>query len=103
MEHFLRFNTTMKRLLLYITLALFLFACQAERQSTAVRYPDPPNQPPRRPSGPAVIVDHVMPPHPDKDEDENEKGRKEDGSNKKPTRSSGKDQGKDRDNDRKRR
>ncbi|MGM0532607.1 MAG: hypothetical protein ACQER7_14765 [Bacteroidota bacterium] len=90
----------MKRLLLYITLALFLFACQAERESTAVRYPDPPNQPPRRPSGPAVVIDHAMPPHPDKDEDENEKERKEDGSNRKPSRDEKKD--KDKDDGRKR-
>jgi|GEM_PF-5861544 len=87
-----------------ILLAVFLFACQTGKESTGIRYPEPPNKPPRIPSGPAVIVDHVMPPHPDKDEDENEKGRK-DGSEKKPTRDSGKDKnkGKERDNDRNRR
>lgn len=87
---------TMKKLL-FILLAVFLFACQAEKESTGIRYPDPPNQPPRIPSAPAVIVDHAMQPHPDKDEEENEKGRK-DGSNKKPSR--GED--KDKDNGRKR-
>ncbi|MFW5943777.1 MAG: hypothetical protein ACOCTU_00825 [Bacteroidota bacterium] len=92
----------MKNLFFLIILALFLFACQAEKESRSVRYPEPPNKPPRVPSGPAVIVDQAMPLPPDKD-DGNKKGRKEDDSNKKPTRDSVKEKGKDRDNDRNRR
>jgi hypothetical protein len=92
----------MKKILMLILLAVFLFACQTGKESTAVRYPDPPNKPPRIPSGPAVLVDYLIPPHPDDDDDENKKGRK-DGSEEKPTRSSGKDKNKGRDNDRNRR
>ena len=92
----------MKRLLLLILLALFLFACHTERKSTGVRYPDPPNQPPRIPSEPAVIVDQVLPNYPDEEDEENKKGRKDDNSSKKPTRDSNKDKEKDKDKDRNR-
>lgn len=78
----------MKKFLLIILVGIFLLGCQAKKETTEVRYPDPPNMPPRIPWGPAIVVGDNIMPHPDKEKEDNPKERKEDGSNKKPSRGS---------------
>lgn len=79
-------------------MGVFFIGCQSTKENTNnVRYPDPPNKPPRIPSGPAIVGNQAIPPYPEKDEDDKPKKRKKEGSGKaKPSRE------KDDDKDRKR-
>lgn len=61
----------MKRTIFYILLAICLLSCKAQEETTAgIKYPDPPNKPPRMPSYSPFIVNHPIPLLSDDDTDE---------------------------------
>jgi len=87
----------MKRIIFYILLAICLLGCKAKEETTAgIKYPDPPNKPPRIPSYSPFIVDHLTPLISDDDKGKNNteetktdrspRGSKEKNDSQRPTR-----------------
>ena len=60
---------TMKRYIYLVIFVFLLLGCRAKQETASVHQPPVPNMPPRIPSEPALVKQHLMPPHPDREEE----------------------------------